>query len=105
MQKKVIYIAGPITGVPRYWEPFEQAESELEAAGFVALTPTRLPSGMTWEQYMHIDKAMIDVADAVLFLPGWQNSEGAGIEMAYCLKTNKPNYISIEVLKLKERTR
>lgn len=104
-QGKVIYIAGPITGVPRYWEAFEDAEDELHCAGFVTLSPCRLSNGLTWGQYMHIDKAMIDVADAVLFLPGWHNSKGARIEMEYCKEMNKPNYISIDVLKMKERTR
>lgn len=103
-RNKVIYIAGPITGVERYWEAFEKAEDELEAAGFVALNPTRLPKGLTSDQYMYIDQAMIDMADAVFFLPGWKESEGACQEWAYCGKTHTPKYVSIEVLKMKERT-
>lgn len=87
--QKVIYIAGPITGVNRYWEPFEKAEDELTAQGFVVLTPTRLPKGMTDEQYMRICFAMIDVADAVLFLPGWVDSAGAFLEYHYCEYTDK----------------
>ena len=35
---KVIYIAGPITGVPKYHEAFEAAEDELSAKGFVPLS-------------------------------------------------------------------
>ena len=27
-RKKVIYIAGPVTGVEKYWEPFEKAQDE-----------------------------------------------------------------------------
>lgn len=97
--KKVVYISGPITGVERYWEPFEQAEEELEAAGFIALTPTRLPQGLTKEQYMRIDLAMIDAADAVLFLPGWGASPGALVENVYCTYTGKPVAYSVEALK------
>ena len=44
--KKVIYIAGPITGVPRYWEAFETAEDELTAAGYLPLSPAHMPDGM-----------------------------------------------------------
>lgn len=89
-KKPVVYIAGPITGVERYWEPFEKAEEELEAAGFIALTPTRLPLGLTVEQYMRIDMAMIDSADAVLLLPGWTGSPGALVEYNYCNYIGKP---------------
>ena len=90
MKKKVVYISGPITGVERYWEAFEKAEDELEAAGFIPLTPTRLPKGLTNAQYMRIDLAMIDAADAVLFLTGWRESPGAVTEHTYCSYTNKP---------------
>lgn len=72
--KKVIYIAGPITGVPRYWEAFETAEDELTAAGYLPLSPARMPDGMENEKAMRICLAMIDAADAVLFLPGSSRS-------------------------------
>lgn len=97
--KKVVYISGPITGVERYWEAFEKAEDELEAAGFIALTPTRLPKGLTNEQYMRIDLAMIGAADAVYRLPGWDISKGAYLEHLYCCYTNKLAAGSIETLK------
>lgn len=96
--KKVIYISGPITGVENYWEPFEKAEDEIEAAGFIALTPTRLPRGMSNEQYMRICLAMIDSADGVLFLPGWDKSEGAKVELRYCFYTGKPYGSDLEAL-------
>ena len=74
--KKVIYIAGPITGVPRYWEAFETAEKA-----------------------MRICLAMIDAADAVLFLPGSSRSRGASLEHRYCEYTGKPWARSIKELK------
>lgn len=91
--KKVIYIAGPITNVKNYWEPFEQAEEILNGLGYIALPPTRLPKGMTKAQYMKICFAMIDTADAVLFLPDWSDSEGARLEAEYCRYTEKPAVI------------
>lgn len=47
--KKVIYIAGPITGVPCYWEAFEDAEDELIALGYIPLSPAHMPSGLERE--------------------------------------------------------
>lgn len=98
-EKKVVYIAGPITGVDRYWEAFEKAEEELEAAGFIALTPTRLPLGLIHAQYMHIDKAMIDTADAVIFLPGWSESRGACEEYNYAKDRRTPYGFTVDNIK------
>lgn len=88
-RKRVIYIAGPIKGVANYWEAFEQAEEDLQGLGYIPLSPAHLPEGMTNEQYARIDFAMIDSADAVLFLPGYERSEGATLEANYCKYTGK----------------
>lgn len=97
--KKVIYIAGPITGVPEYYKAFEAMEDNLSAMGYIPLSPSRLPTGMSNEQYMRICFAMIDAADAVIFLRGWENSEGARLEKDYCIYTEKPAFLHAELLK------
>lgn len=99
MEKKVIYIAGPITGVDRYWEPFEKAQDEVEAAGFIALSPTWQPKGMSNTQYMRICMAMIDCADGVLFLEGSSLSRGARLEWQYCEYVGKPHSMSLTALR------
>lgn len=99
-KKKVIYISGPITGVERYWEAFEKMEDELIALGFIPISPSRLPEGMTAEQYMRINFATIDIADAVVFLPGWAHSKGARLEKDYCYYIDKP--MSTDPMLLKE---
>lgn len=80
----VVYLSGPITGVPNYWEAFEKAEDQLTSLGWAVLSPAKHPQGLTNEQYMRMDFAMIDVADVVLFLPGYQESHGARLEQQYC---------------------
>lgn len=82
-QKKVIYIIGPVNGVPRYYEAFEKMEDELTARGFIPLSPARLPEGLTKEQYTRICYAMIDSADAVVTLPGYEADAGAAMEFSY----------------------
>ena len=89
-RKKTIYISGPITGVPKYYEAFEAMEDELSALGYIPLSPARLPTGMTAEQYMRICFAMIDSADAVVFLDSNYYSKGVCLEKAYCEYISKP---------------
>ena len=97
--KKVVYIAGPITGVPRYWEVFETAEETLTAAGYLPLSPAHMPSELENEKAMRICLAMIDAADAVLFLPGSSRSRGASLEHRYCEYIGKPWVRDIKELK------
>ena len=86
----IVYLSGPITGVPDYWKAFEQAEEELNARRCLVLNPAHLPEGMSTRQYMHVDFAMVDIADIVVMLPGWENSKGAKLERDYCIYTDKP---------------
>ena len=94
-----VYIAGPITGVKDYREKFAKAEVELMKNGYIPLNPARNPAGLTNEQYMLMNVTAISTASAVYFLPGWQQSEGAQLEMQYALYIKKPVATSIEVLR------
>ena len=97
-KKKVIYISGPMTGVDRYWEAFERAEDELLANGFLPISPSRLPIGLTHAQYTRIALASIDAADAVYFLPKWEEHRRCWVEKDYCLCTCKPTFTSLDFL-------
>ena len=89
-RKKTLYIAGAITGVEKYWEPFEKVADHLASMGYTVLTPSTLPKGLDNAQAMRICFTMIDSADAVLFLPNWLHSNGARLEQSYCHYTGKP---------------
>ncbi len=93
---KVVYIAGPITGVPDYRERFARAAEAIEKRGYIALNPAALPDGLTNDQYMKICFAMIQAADLVLFLSGWRKSLGASLEQLYCNYIGKPVALNYE---------
>ena len=84
-----VYIAGKISGDADYRAKFARVQTALEGEGYISLSPSVLPDGMTAADYMRICFAMIDVADAVLFLPDWEASPGARLEMEYCGYTAK----------------
>jgi nucleoside 2-deoxyribosyltransferase len=98
-KRPVVYIAGPITGVPGYHAEFGAAEARLAGAGYIPLNPARLPEGMTKAQYMRICFAMIDSADAVLLLPGSYKSDGCTVEYTYAKYIGKPTAHSIDEVK------
>ena len=84
-----IYIAGKITGDPDYKAKFNAAAEAYRKKGYVVLNPARLPEGMQKADYMRICFAMIDTADVVAFLPGYETSPGAQLELQYCRYTGK----------------
>ena len=87
-----IYIAGKITGHENYKADFKKAELDLRLQGHKVLNPADTVAridGLKHEEYLHICLAMIDVADAVAFLPNWKDSKGAKMEMEYAKKANK----------------
>ena len=87
-----IYIAGKITGNPSFRDDFKKAELALKLQGHIVLSPADTIARiqrLEHHEYLHICYAMIDVADAVAFLPNWKESKGAKIEMEYAKKANK----------------
>ena len=98
---KSLYIAGPIAGVQNYRERFAAAQAAAEAYEWAVLNPATLPAGLPNGAYMPICLAMLDSADAVLMLDGWEDSEGARIERAFALyqgkQVFKQNYFGGEI--------
>ena len=98
--KPKIYIAGKITGDPDYKAKFEAAAEAYTQKGYTVLCPSWMPAGMQPADYMRICFAMIDTADVVAFLPGYETSPGAQLELQYCLYTDK----SVRLPECKHRT-
>lgn len=92
---KSIYIAGPITGQPHFREIFNRAELDLINKGWIVLNPARLPAGLSESAYMDICLAMVRQADALVMLPGWDDSQGASCERLLAVKMGKTILYSV----------
>ncbi len=92
-----VYIAGPMTGLPHFNRPaFNQAALNLSFDKHVPLNPAILPEGLTEADYMAVGLTMLQRADAIYLLTGWQFSAGARAEHALALK------LGLEVIEQKE---
>ena len=89
-RQPIVFLSGPISEVANYWEPFEEADDILHSLGVIVLNPARLPQGMARADYMRLCFDMIDTADVVLQLEGWDRSDGATLERDFCRYIGKP---------------
>lgn len=84
MSGAVLYVAGPMTGLPDFNYPaFDKAGRDLQERGYAVLNPARVfdVEPASWKGYMV--RALADVAssDGLALLPGWENSKGARLEV------------------------
>lgn len=97
-----VYLAGPMRGLPEFNFPaFFAAEEYLTAGGFDVVNPARddVKNGFQWEgaagsqeeldaigfdfkATILRDLELVASCDAVLLLPGWEDSAGAAVEVA-----------------------
>lgn len=94
--RTVVYIAGPMTGMPgKNYAAFMEAEEQLREAGYVPLNPVRVDDDFCdstcpmahetdedhhWTWYMRRALAMLTQAHAIALLPGWEASRGVEVE-------------------------
>lgn len=83
------YIAGKITGDPRYKDKFEHAKRYIESQGYAVMSPAVMSLGFDYEDYMHVCFAMMWVCrnGTAFFLPDWIHSPGAMREYENAKKT------------------
>ena len=90
-----IYISGPITGIPNYRKNFQEAAANLRWRGYDNLiNPAEIcevlpPEFTTYEEYMNMAMELLQMADAVVLLPGWEKSTGCNRELGYAMATDK----------------
>ena len=83
-----LYISGPISNpnpetVKVNKAVFNVAEAQLDAVGHLVINPIKngVPGYAPWIDHMRADIKMLMDCDGVAYLPGWENSTGAKIEM------------------------
>lgn len=90
-----IYLAGPMSGLTDYNYPaFNKAAASLRAAGFDVENPAEnaAPSCGSWAGYMRLAITQMLTCDCVAFLPYWEASKGAQIELALAKGIGMPRY-------------
>ncbi len=94
-----IYLAGPMRGLPDYNFPaFFEAAGELRDLGYSVISPAEREDLSTLmeqgakdlKQYMEKDLADVCRVDAVVVLPGWQQSTGARLEVYVADRVDVP---------------
>lgn len=88
-----LYISGPITGVKNYKRIFQGAKDALTAKGYDVVNPAELTDvigdGFSYDEILVIDLVLLSRCDAMVQLPGWEESRGANIEYGYALAADK----------------
>ena len=80
-RKARVYISGKITGTTDFMDRFAKAEEKLKAEGYAVLNPAHansyMPEDTTWDEYMKVSLTLLQMADAIYMLDGWEDSKGA----------------------------
>ena len=81
------YISGKVTGTTDYMERFKKAEETVKKLGYEPINPVAvnaaLPEETKWIDYMTLSINMLTREDckAIYMLNGWEDSQGAVIEL------------------------
>ena len=89
---KIVYLSGNITDNEDYKKEFDTAELFLSQMGYIVINPANLDEvaeGLTYEQYMKVCYQLVDIADIIFMVSGWQKSKGANAELSYAKSLGK----------------
>ena len=91
----LVFIAGPMTGLPDWNRAaFYEAEEVLTGADIESINPASLafiiPEYASHEMFVDTTCALVKHCQAVVRLPGWENSTGVKRELAAAVKHGVP---------------
>ena len=86
LDKPVLYISGPMTGLPDFNYPsFNACADALRSEGWKVINPANHFGGRTGlprHKYLAVDTlALVWHCNGIVLLDGWQNSEGSKLEL------------------------
>ena len=79
-----IYLSGPMSGIPDHnFRAFNAEAARLRALGYDVVNPVDInpDPGVTWHQCLRNDLQALLTCDTIALLYGWQNSNGAHLEI------------------------
>lgn len=85
----VVYLSGPITGNAEFKKQFAEAEAKLQAQGFEVINPAEIGSRLpryvqnNYEAILDFDLRLLDMAEIICLLPGWETSTGCNRERGF----------------------
>ena len=88
----LLFISGKITGDNNFKAKFKETQDKLISQGYRVLNPCWIDAeiaDLEHSEYLHIDFAMIDIADTIYMLSDWQDSTGARMEYDYAVRSGK----------------
>jgi len=94
MNKRCVYLSGPMTGCPQHNFPaFRDAAERWTRAGWNVVNPADNFGGRTdlpRAAYLRLDAALLLQCDALAALPGWEASAGARLECLIAVELGLP---------------
>lgn len=95
-----LYLAGPMTGLPEHNYPaFNALAAKWRDRGYYIWNPTESFNGRTdlpRNDYLRNDiRALVNEAQAIMLMPGWEHSPGARLELAIAQEFGLPAYDSM----------
>lgn len=106
-EMKTVYIAGPMRGIKELNFPeFYHVEAEWRAIGWNVVNPAQMDKdhgfvptkdqtvfvNLSIEQAMVRDLPAVSNCDAIALMTGWENSQGANMELAHAISNHKEVY-------------
>lgn len=101
-----VYLSGKVSGLDldvakeRFADAARQCETAMKEKGYdevYVVNPLAIPtlSDLEWADYMLMDLQLLRHCDAIMMLPGWEESQGAVVEHGFSVGSGKAVYYMV----------